>query len=131
MGVVSTDKVTLGEGIPVVSGEDLRAYARSANSSLSKMSNELTGENFIVKYWAMQSTHDQSVCNCMFTDKKIEVHILGEEVEMTIPLIVSTAIIKAGDEIVVRKTGDASDSSTKRRTSSLQKPAAQKKQKTM
>ena len=87
VSVASSDKVMVG-GVPVGSGEDWQAYARSSNSGLQKMSKDLNSEKFIVHYWAVFSTHDQSVCNCKLTDKKIEVNILGEKVEMTVPLIV-------------------------------------------
>ena len=128
INVASPDKVMLG-GVFVGSGEDWQAHVRSSNSSFSKqkLSKDLDIEKMVVPYWAAYSTHDQSVCNCVLTDKKVEVNILGDKVEMSIPMIVSTSVIKAGDEIIVHKAGEAIDSSAKRATSSQPKIAAKKK----
>lgn len=130
ISVLPADKDYLSGGIRVGAGQGWHAFARTSNDSLVQKT-LVDSDKVCVPYWTAFSSHDVSICNCQYSEKTIEITVLGEKVEMIVPMIVNTAQLKVGDEIIVRKTGEASDSSAKRGSSSQPKPAGKKKQKTL
>lgn len=93
------DKQMLVSARPIGTGKGWRAYARSSNSSVVQSA----AVSFLAKFYTVHTTFDQGAVNCAYQDKEVEINVMGEKEKVLIPMIVNTAPIAVGDEIVVLK----------------------------
>jgi hypothetical protein len=119
--VAPADKVMLAAGKTIGSGKDWKALARSSNSPLTRNSKP----DYFVCYWAVQSTFEQAAVNCKFVDKTVEISVLGDKYELSIPMLVNTAPIAKDDEIIALR--ESQPEPTNKRRAGAARPAAVKK----
>ena len=99
ISVQPDDKPMLVSARPIGSGKGWRAFARSSNNSLVQSA----AVSFMAKFYIVHTTFDQAAVNCAFQDKEVDISVLGVKEKVLIPMLVSTAPINVGDEIVVLK----------------------------
>lgn len=90
--------------------DGLKVYCKSSNilpSTSAAPSSSLHRDPFVIKYWCVRETFDQSQVNCVYDTKDVEVTFFGTKVKIGVPMILSTKSIPDECEVVVLKRPEA------------------------
>ena len=103
-------------------GDDFKVMIKPCSNTIPTVATAGAPKPFIAKFWSVKESFDQTVVNCEYKPKAIEVVYFGNKLSIDVPVIVNTASISDEDDVIVLKADWQTDE-----PESAAKPAQKKR----